>query len=616
MQAQRQPAWGGSLLGLVSMSVGLGLGELVAGLIDSWASPVVSVGDRVIDGAPPWLKDFAIDTLGTNDKPALLTGTVILLGLASMLLGVLATRGRLGLALIGVAGFALIGWAAGSFARSDSDLWSGTPSLIAGVAAAGTMVLLIRLLNPTENDTAKVPSLHGQPLPPTAATTPPQSASTESARIASRANASASRTADGSSASPTASVEVTAPASRPHDVEPDAPDQVAPAEGADQLLEEPRVVRDGYIPAPSTPGFTEAQTRARARASRRRFLYGATAAGAVALVAGASGRWLRQRASVAKERASVVLGRPASVLPNSPTDPATDIAGLSPLHTPNKDFYRIDTALTVPNVSTDDWTLRIHGMVDSDITLTYDQLLKRELFEFDHMLSCVSNQVGGDLAGSARWLGVRLDDLLEEAGIDPNADQIMGRSVDGFTAGFPTAVLDGRDSIIAVGMNGEPLPISHGYPARLVIPGLYGYVSATKWLKEIELTTFEDQQGYWIPRGWAAEAPIKIQSRIDTPKQSIDASTVAIAGVAWAPLAGVGMVEVQIDDGSWREATVGPELSGTTWRQWWIDWDAQPGTYLLRCRATDNDGNLQTADVAPPRPDGATGYHEIQVSVS
>ncbi|MBP7929409.1 MAG: molybdopterin-dependent oxidoreductase [Acidimicrobiia bacterium] len=562
MSTERQPRWVGALLGLASMTVGLGLGELIAGLVDSWASPVVSVGDRVIDGSPAWLKDFAIDALGTNDKPALVIGTLILLGLVAVLLGMWACNGKLKLALAGVAGFAVVGWAAASFDRADSNLLAGMPAVLGGLAAAATMAALTRTLQPdpahggppVATSTGK---LHGQPLPP----------------------------------------------------------QQAPAPEP-QLLDEPRVVTDGYEPAPATPAFDEAMDRIGAKPSRRSFLLGVGAAGALALTAGAAGRWLRQRASVAKERAAVVLGRPASVLPTPPADPAATTPGLSKLLTPNKDFYRIDTALTVPNVSTDSWTLRIHGMVDKELTLTYDQLLKRELFEFDHMLSCVSNTVGGDLAGSARWVGIRLDDLLNEAGIQPGADQIMGRSVDGFTAGFPTAVLDGRDSIIAVGMNGEPLPISHGYPARLVVPGLYGYVSATKWLKEIELTTFADQEGYWIPRGWAVEAPIKIQSRIDTPKQSIDAGTVAVAGVAWAPLAGVAKVEVQVDDGGWRTATLGPELSGTTWRQWWTDWNAKSGTYLLRCRATDKDGNVQTAQVAPPRPDGATGYHEVQVSVS
>ena len=251
------------------------------------------------------------------------------------------------------------------------------------------------------------------------------------------------------------------------------------------------------------------------------------------------------------------------------------------------------------------------------ITLTYDELLDRPMVEADITLSCVSNEVGGTLVGNARWLGCRLDDLLDEAGIDPSADQIVGRSVDGFTAGFPTALLDGRDALVAVGMNGEPLPIRHGFPARLVVPGVYGYVSATKWLSEIELTRFDEFEGYWIPRGWAVEGPIKTQSRIDTPTRSATVTAGAstpIAGVAWAPTRGIERVEVQIDDGEWQAAELGEEYTDTTWRQWKLAWEPTPGQHQIRVRATDGEGETQTEERTPVAPDGATGWHTIRVA--
>jgi hypothetical protein len=239
------------------------------------------------------------------------------------------------------------------------------------------------------------------------------------------------------------------------------------------------------------------------------------------------------------------------------------------------------------------------------------------MIEADVTLACVSNEVGGDLVGTARWLGCRLDDLLDEAGIPTGADQVVGTSVDGFTAGFPTAVLDGRDAIVAVGMNGEPLPIVNGFPARLVVPGLYGYVSATKWLSRIELTTFEEFQGYWIPRGWAVEGPIKTQSRIDTPSagSSVPAGTTAVAGVAWAPNVGIEAVEVRVDDGPWQEARLGTAYVDTTWRQWVWEWEATPGEHRLQVRATDGDGITQTEERTQVAPDGASGWHTIDVRV-
>jgi len=294
------------------------------------------------------------------------------------------------------------------------------------------------------------------------------------------------------------------------------------------------------------------------------------------------------------------------------------VPGLGPFITPNPRFYRVDTALLAPAVMAEDWRLRIHGMVDREIELDYQQLLARPLIERDVTLTCVSNPVGGHYIGNARWVGAPLRDLLQEAGVHPDADQIVSRSVDGFTVGTPTAIaMDGRDAMLAVQMNGEPLPIEHGFPVRMVVPGLYGYVSATKWLVDIELTTFDAFDPYWIQRGWAERGPIKTMSRIDTPTpfRSIQPGEVSIAGVAWAQHVGIERVEVGIDDGRWQEAELAAEDTIDTWRQWVYRWRATPGEHHLKVRATDRSGLTQTADRAEPFPDGATGQHEILVRV-
>ncbi len=328
-------------------------------------------------------------------------------------------------------------------------------------------------------------------------------------------------------------------------------------------------------------------------------------------------RTLRVAGAQAMQAVRTALPRASRTLPAIPPDPATVHPGLSPLITPAKDFYRVATTFDVPGFDPATWRLTVDGLVRKPLTLTWDQLIARPVIEVDAMLACVSNAVGGSLVGNARWLGVRLDDLVREAEPEQKADQVMGWSSDGFSAGFPLAALDGRDAIIAIGMNGAPLPPEHGYPARLVVPGLYGYVSATKWLKRIELTRLDYEQGYWVPRGWAQIAPIKTESRIDTPKDGADLKpgTRAIAGVAWSPPRGIAKVEVQVDDGPWRTATLGPELATTTWRQWWIAWDAPAGDHTLTVRATDGTGVTQTKVVQGEVPDGATGWHRIAVHV-
>jgi DMSO/TMAO reductase YedYZ molybdopterin-dependent catalytic subunit len=284
--------------------------------------------------------------------------------------------------------------------------------------------------------------------------------------------------------------------------------------------------------------------------------------------------------------------------------------------TPSADFYRIDTALEVPQIDPNSWSLRIHGMVGREITLTYDQLLRRPLIERYLTLCCVSNPVGGKLIGTARFLGVRLADVLREAGVHGESDQLLMTSIDGMTIGAPTRVLmDGRDALIAVGMNGEPLPVAHGFPARIVVPGLYGYVSACKWVTDLEATTFAAHRAYWIEGGWAQDDGIQLESRIDTPRSGARVAVgrpVAVAGVAWDQHVGVSKVEVQVDDGPWLTARLAAVPSTDTWRQWVVPWTPpKAGSYTLRVRATDASGHTQTPNRVDVFPAGATGWHSI-----
>jgi DMSO/TMAO reductase YedYZ molybdopterin-dependent catalytic subunit len=354
---------------------------------------------------------------------------------------------------------------------------------------------------------------------------------------------------------------------------------------------------------------------------RRAFL--ALAAGA-AVIAGACA--LLGRSLLASGTRAVAAARRALRLPpaSNPVAPPTagmevGVAGVTPLVTANDDFYRIDTAITFPQIDYQQWQLRIHGMVDTPFTVTFDDLAAMELIEQYATIQCVSNDVGGNLVSTAAWRGVRLSALLARAGVAPIADQVVGRSVEGFTVGFPTsAALDDRGAMVAIGMNGSPLPIEHGFPARLIVPGLYGYVSATKWLSDIELTRFDRYDAYWVQRGWTQQGPIGTQSRIDVPsdQRTLRAKTVAVAGVAWAPTRGIAAVEVQIDEGPWQEAALADALSTDTWRQWVYRWGATPGQHRLRVRATDGKAVVQDGHDQPPGPSGATGYHTINVTVT
>lgn len=380
------------------------------------------------------------------------------------------------------------------------------------------------------------------------------------------------------------------------------------------------------VPVPS-PAAGETDGGEQGAFDRRGFVIAATAAAAASAGAGLLGRRLQasQLAGVSALRGDIVLPSPASAASPIPGGADLGIRGLSSFTTPNKDFYRVDTALVVPRVDADTWRLRIHGKgVARPVTLSFQDLLGRELVERDITLTCVSNQVGGPYVGTARWIGVRLADLLREAGVKPpskggRADQLVSRSVDGMTIGTPVEdVMDGRDALLAVGMNGEPLPFDHGFPVRMVVPGLYGYVSACKWIQDIELTTFDAYDAYWVKRDWSREAPIKTQSRIDTPRPfaAPRAGKVPVAGVAWAQHRGIARVEVRVDGGEWHTARLAAEAGRDTWRQWVWEWPATTGHHTLEVRATDRTGATQTDKRVGTVPDGATGWHSVVVDVT
>ncbi len=355
------------------------------------------------------------------------------------------------------------------------------------------------------------------------------------------------------------------------------------------------------------------------QAARRSFLQLLAGGGAVTVLGGALAAVWRGAAAVANEaRQKLQLPAPESAAPPIPAGAELTLEGMEPLVTPNADFYRIDTALTVPAIDPGEWVLRVTGRVDQEVQLTFADLLSRPLVERHVTIACVSNEVGGDLIGNARWLGWPVRDLLALAGPRPEADMVLSKSSDGWTASTPLEVLtDDRDALLAVGMNGEPLPLEHGFPVRLVVPGLYGYVSATKWLTELKVTRFADDVAYWTPRGWTDHGPIKTSSRIDVPRsgRTVTAGTVMFGGVAWAQHTGIGKVELRVNRGQWQDADLAPGISVDTWRQWMAGVQLTPGQYEVQVRATDSDGEAQDEERRPVAPDGATGFHTITVDV-
>ncbi len=376
-------------------------------------------------------------------------------------------------------------------------------------------------------------------------------------------------------------------------------------------------------------------------ADRRQFLSWATGISVAAGAMTGTGRFLLKDDTIQNIRENIVLPdieektgllKSDTTTPASPTPATTtlsdekdfftfsemnEIEGISPYITSNKDFYRIDTALRVPTIEPADWSLTLNGLVENPYELSYAEILEMDLVKKDVTLTCVSNEIGGPLVGNAVWSGVPLSEIISKSKPLPEAQQVMCHSVDGFTAGFPIEnIFDGRTALLAVGMNGRPLPVIHGFPARLVVAGLYGYVSAVKWIKRIEICTWDGNDGYWIPRGWSKKAPIKISSRIDVPRErKINSGINAVAGVAWAPLSGVKTVEVSFDSGPWQECNLGVSLSGESWSQWAYKWDAKPGKYEIKVRSIDNNGVIQSSNLASPAPNGAEGYDQISVRV-
>jgi DMSO/TMAO reductase YedYZ molybdopterin-dependent catalytic subunit len=499
------------LAGLLSAAVALGAAELVAGWIGPAASPVVAVADAVIALSPEPVKSFAISTFGTDDKPALVIGTLILLALYAVATGIVALRNRT-LAQAGIGLFGFVGIVAAVTRPAGTPL-DGLPSFVGAVAG----ILALRLLI----------------------------------------------------------------------------DRLFAEAGAD----------DG------TPGV-----------DRRGFLQAGAVALGVAALGGGGGRLLQRRFAVADERAAITLPRPASPAPPLPAgaDLAPSVPGLTPLVTSNRDFYRVDTAITLPQIAPAAYRLTVTGQVDRPRTYTLDDLLRRhDLIERDVTLTCVSYEIGGVLASNARWLGVPLGPFLREVGVAGSSTQLVCRSVDGMTIGASTrTALETPDAMLAVGMNGRPLPVTHGFPVRMIIPGQYGYVSACKWLTSIEATTFEAYDAYWVREGWAPPPnPIRLASRIDTPVsgRSFAAGRRPIAGVAWAQTRGIARVEVRVDDRPWADARLSPDADPDVWRQWVLPYDFSPGTHRLTVRATSEDGEVQTSRRADPYPAGATGWHSVTV---
>jgi DMSO/TMAO reductase YedYZ molybdopterin-dependent catalytic subunit len=542
----------GLLAGLITGFVAVGVGQFVAGIARPQSSPVAAVGSLAIDFTPPPVKDFAISAFGSHDKLVLVSGVLVVLAGFAAVVGALAMR-RLGYGLAGLAVFAVIGLVA-ALTRPNAEFVDVLPTLLGAAVGAFTLMSLVR---------ATVD------LPPRAVTS--------------------------TGAEPR--LDPFGPADTPGP--PDASGPVAPWRPASA-----GPPRRPDLAVPEQPG-------------RRSFLV----TGSVAVVAGGigliAGRGLTERTSVTAARSKVRLPTPAHPAPPLPAGYDLDIKGLSPFITPNGAFYRVDTALILPEVAPQSWQLRIHGMVDREITINFAELLRRPLIEDYITLTCVSNPVAGPYIGNARWLGASLASLLRSARVQAGADQLLCTSVDGFTSGTPIqTVMDGRDALLAVAMNGAPLPVAHGFPVRMVTPGLYGYVSATKWVIDIEVTTFAAAVAYWADRGWSQQAPIKTESRIDVPGGSVKAGRTPVAGVAWAQHKGIDAVHVRVDSGPWQLAKLASVPDIDTWRQWVWEWDAAPGQHTIEARATDATGYTQTALQEPAEPNGASGYPSVTVKVT
>lgn len=490
-----------AIAGVAATGLGLAAGQLLGVLLDPASAPLVAVGSAVIDLAPPQLKEWAVSTVGTADKPLLLlTVAVVVIGLGAVA-GIASSRHPV-VADLAFAALAVVG-AAAALTRAGAAPSAALPSMLAAAVAAA----LLRW------------QLHWS----------------------------------------------------------------APAG-----------------PRPDGTGF-----------DRRLLLTGG--AGIIAALATAALPGSRTQLPPAAVR---TIPAPQSTPSAFPAGLDSAVPGISPLRTPVADFYRIDTALFVPQLDVAGWQLQVDGLVEAPFTIGWDELVGMPLIERDITLTCVSNEIGGPYCGSNRWTGVRVADLLRRARPSARADQVLSSSSDGFSASTPLAVLlDGRDAMIAIAMDGQPLPREHGFPARLLTPGLYGYVGATKWLTHLKVSTFAADQAYWTTRGWAERAPVKTATRVDTPHGRVAAGSTVIGGVAWATHRGISRVQVQVDNGPWQDAKLGPDVGLDYWRQWYLPWEAASGTHRIAARAWDDAGVVQPATVQPVLPDGPTGYHVIDVQV-
>jgi DMSO/TMAO reductase YedYZ molybdopterin-dependent catalytic subunit len=567
----------GAILGIVTALVALGAAQIVAAVLAAPASaPVDAVGAVSINHTPAAVKNWAITEFGAHDKTVLVWGIRGVLLVCAVVIGVLALR-RLWLGMAGLVVFGAVGVAA-ALAQPGAAASDALPSLL----GAGAAALALRYFS----------GLASRELARTRASWPPVAA------------------APGPSGPPRQSVsrgpaDARGPASGP------------PGEGVPPGDDVPSVPASGPVWRPVGPEPVWGS----GSPDRRRFLAASATVAASSLVAYGVGSWLASSRNVSAAQRAIRLPRPAVPAPPLPPGANLRIPGLSSFITPNASFYRVDTALVLPEIAPANWQLRVHGMVRRELTLSFDDLIKRPLMEDYITLCCVSNPVGGPYIGNAKWLGASLRSLLEEAGVMRGASQLLATSSDGFTSGTPIeTAMDGRDSLLAVAMNDAALPVAHGFPVRQVVPGLYGYVSACKWLVDIEVTTYAAAQAYWVPRGWSAQAPIKTESRIDVPTGQTPVtvgSRVAIAGEAWAQHKGIDAVEVRVGNGPWQQAQLAAVPDLDTWRQWvyWWDVNVSPGNYLIEARATDKTGYTQTSLQEPPEPNGATGYPSVSVNV-
>ncbi len=574
-----------ALVGLVAMGVAIGIAELLsalgvwAGWLTTASSPINALGTTFIHLTPEWLKEYAIRTFAEHDKDALRVGMYATLFVVALIIGLIGRRSPRIAAVVTVV-LVLVTLAA-VFTTAGAIAFDALPIIVGGAAG---MYLLVTVFRRTISRDVLA---HVVPVQNVAGDAPDTMSSTTSSSTTTSSTFSADE--------PLADGEL-------YDSKPGSSGDQHP------------MLRG------STPAFAIMKARAVSTPGidRRQFFRLAGIGAVVAVAAGAIAKWIPSTAQVTASRAKAIVPVPSSRKP-IPAGVDFEVNGLTPYVTSNGGFYRVDTALTPPNVTAEEWGLKVHGLVDKELSINYKDLIARPQIERTITLTCVSNPVGGNYAGNATWIGARIDELLKEAGPQSGADCVLCTSKDGFTLTAPLdALMDGRDAMLAVAMNGEVLPINHGFPVRMVVPGLYGYVSATKWVVDMKVSKFADESAYWTDRGWGERGPIKTASRIDVPKgfAQFPAGDVMIAGVAWAQHRGIKAVEVQIDNGRWQQAELAGDGSIDTWRQWKFVWKATSGTHTVRSRATDGTGAVQTSVVRDVLPDGCTGYDSRSIVVT